>query len=120
MKLTCFTDHKAHGTTATRRNFLRGNESYISTTSNEHSIYTIHYDKIKMAAEKLLSLELFREMNVQNQTMEKKDIEEINYHIIHTKIKKRKDASKSSRKTRMLELFQDVSEQNRKFAQNEL
>ncbi|GFH54740.1 predicted protein [Chaetoceros tenuissimus] len=110
----------ADGTTATRRNFLRGNESYISTTSNEQSVYTMHYEKMKIATEKLLSMELFREMNLQNQTIEKKEIEELNYHIMHTKIKKRKDASKSSRKTRMLELFQEVSEQNRKFAQNEL
>lgn len=82
----------------------------------------MHYEKIKMATEKLLSMELFREMNlrVQNETIEKKEVEELNYHIMHTKIKKRKDASKSSRKTRMLELFQEVSEQNRKFAQNEL
>lgn len=109
-----------HGTTTTRRNFLRGVESDITSTSNEQSIYTIHYEKMKMATEKLLSLELFREINVQNQTKEKKEIEEINHHIIHTKIKKRKDASKSSRKRRMLNLLQNVSEQNRKFAQNEL
>ena len=108
---------KVHGTTTTRRS-LRGVDSDITSTSNEQSIYTIHYEK--MATEKLLSLELFREMNVQNQTKEKKEIEEINHHIMHTKIKKRKDASKSSRKRRMLNLLQNVSEQNRKFAQNEL